>query len=128
MSKTELRWDQYSLTVKQVSTFCAFPAVKNVEKHSVCQCLCKTGPKLGPMLVPPRAELCFLSLAALGGVTPQRVGGIYAPFGGRGRASSLSLLQSVRSTGKLARGTFAEGSRPISVWQKTSTKMAGRAQ
>ena len=38
--------DQYGLTVKQV----AFPAVKNVEKQSVFQCLRKTGPKLGPML------------------------------------------------------------------------------
>ena len=48
--KPSLDGDQYGLTVKQVSTFCAFPAVKNVEKHSVFQCLRKTGPKLGPML------------------------------------------------------------------------------
>ena len=45
--KPSLDGDQYSLTVKQVSTFCALPAVKNVEKHSVFQCLRKTGPKLG---------------------------------------------------------------------------------
>ena len=65
--KPSLDGDQYSLTVKQVSTFCAFPAVKNVEKHSVFQCLRKTGPKLGAMLgggVPTRAELCFLNLPA----------------------------------------------------------------
>ena len=61
--KPSLDGDQYSLTVKQVSTFCAFPAVKNVEKHSVFQSLRKTGPKLGPMLG-PRAELCFLNLPA----------------------------------------------------------------
>ena len=98
--KPSLDGDQYSLTVKQVSTFCAFPAVRTVEKHSVFQCLRKTGPKLGPMLgggVPPRAELCFWNLPAHCGLIHKgekhpspRVGATQSLFGPLCRIYTLS--------------------------------------
>ena len=87
--KPSLDGDQYSLTVKQVSTFCPFPAVKNVEKHSVFsfQCLRKTGPKLGPMLWEEAAHYGLTHMgerksAAQAG-TPVRIrGGVNpGPFG-----------------------------------------------
>ena len=72
------------------------PAVKNVEKHSVFQCLRKTGPKLGPMLGggTPKSRIVFLEPAGplwadtYGG---KKVGGAAV---GRGKGRDLHTASS----------------------------------